>query len=194
MDSNTEAPESEDLFSSVIDSLTNNARLVFSGLGGELLDQNTFYSEFIEPTYFDIESPYPRRSYPEGANVVIDACAEIGKAASYYDEGYVDEAWYLILTCSLLIFGLYRNLNRGEDENSKIEKIIKAKISSNARRASDKAHEEHRALRAQAFAWLKDHFEQDGLTNDSAAEKLGKVVPVAFSTRLAYVKSWRRSR
>lgn len=63
-----------------------------------------------------------------------------------------------------------------------------------AQKAAYARNAENRAIRNQAFKWLDDHFEQDGLTNEGAAEELRKVVPVTFSTRLSYVKKWKASR
>ena len=67
-------------------------------------------------------------------------------------------------------------------------------ISERARKAADKTHVVNRATRDDAFRWLDDYFDKNRMTNDRAAEALGKIVPMELSTRLTYVKSWKKSR
>ncbi|MDP9153952.1 MAG: hypothetical protein M3O74_06860 [Pseudomonadota bacterium] len=55
-------------------------------------------------------------------------------------------------------------------------------------------HRENNEIRDQAYVWLNANFDALKLTNDDAAEKLGEVVPVKLSTRIDYVKSWKKTR
>jgi hypothetical protein len=55
-------------------------------------------------------------------------------------------------------------------------------------------HKENRDIRDQAFEWLDEHFAALDLTMDAAAEQLGTIVPVSFSTRRSYVKLWKKAR
>ncbi|WP_244128115.1 hypothetical protein [Burkholderia gladioli] len=67
-------------------------------------------------------------------------------------------------------------------------------ISDVARSAALKKNKENRAIKGDAFAWLNANFDEMKLTVDQAAEKLGSVVPMAFSTRRSYVTEWKSSR
>jgi|GEM_PF-6516825 len=67
-------------------------------------------------------------------------------------------------------------------------------ISQRARNAAAKAHAENRAIRDEAYAWLDEHFDREKMTVSRAAEALQKIVPVELSTRLTYVKNWKKSR
>lgn len=64
--------------------------------------------------------------------------------------------------------------------------------SENARIAAHVRNRENRAIKATAFDWLNDNF--DGCdSRDDAAEKLTKIVPVAFRTARRYVNQWEMS-
>lgn len=91
---------------------------------------------------------------------------------------YVEDASYWLGHCVALIkFG-------AESEVSLRETVTKAASARNA---------ENRAIQRSAFEWLEDNF-ADCRSMDDAAERLLKVVPVAFRTARRYVKNWSMSR
>ncbi|HDR9802408.1 TPA: hypothetical protein QDC55_003282 [Burkholderia cenocepacia] len=65
-------------------------------------------------------------------------------------------------------------------------------ISDVARNAAHVRNAENRAIRGSAFEWLDANF-ADCRSQDDAAERLMKIVPVAFRTARRYVTQWRLS-
>lgn len=82
----------------------------------------------------------------------------------------------------------------GNAKASTVREAIDKHVSERAKASANKGHAANRAMRDEAYQWLDKHFLKDKLSNDKAAEQLGKIVPQEFSTRLSYVKKWKRSR
>jgi hypothetical protein len=66
-------------------------------------------------------------------------------------------------------------------------------ISDVARAAAHARNSENRAIKATAFEWLSEHFDECK-SKDDAAERLTTIVPVAFRTARRYVTQWDLSR
>lgn len=66
-------------------------------------------------------------------------------------------------------------------------------ISEIARAAAHVRNSENRAIKESAFEWLDEHF-LECKSKDDAAERLTKIVPVAFRTARRYVTQWSLSR
>ncbi|AKM41356.1 hypothetical protein NL30_10735 [Burkholderia contaminans] len=66
-------------------------------------------------------------------------------------------------------------------------------ISDIARAAAHARNSENRAIKESAFEWLDEHF-SECKSKDDAAERLTKIVPVAFRTARRYVTQWNLSR
>jgi len=66
-------------------------------------------------------------------------------------------------------------------------------ISDIARAAAHARNSENRAIKESAFEWLDEHF-GECKSKDDAAERLTKIVPVAFRTARRYVTQWNLSR
>ncbi|MGF6664849.1 hypothetical protein QF000_006517 [Paraburkholderia atlantica] len=62
------------------------------------------------------------------------------------------------------------------------------------KKVQDARHRENNQIRETAYGWLNEHFDKLSLTNDDAAERLANVVPMKLSTRIDYVKSWKKTR
>lgn len=69
----------------------------------------------------------------------------------------------------------------------------KPSVSDIARAAAHARNSENRAIKASAFEWLDEHF-NECKSKDDAAERLIKIVPVAFRTARRYVTQWHLSR
>ncbi|MET3229969.1 UNVERIFIED_ORG: hypothetical protein ABIC54_002154 [Burkholderia sp. 1263] len=69
----------------------------------------------------------------------------------------------------------------------------KPSISDVARAAAHVRNSENRAIKESAFEWLNEHFDECK-SKDDAAERLTKIVPVAFRTARRYVTQWHLSR
>ena len=126
----------------------------------------------------------------------------LGHALYHLDRRNLNEAWENIVFGSHWIYYLSGHLRTQKKsssvDDSAVERLALAHaetiISERAQKAALKGHEANHAMRDEAYAWLNDHFVQDKLTIDRAAEELKKIVPVEFSTRKGYVKSWKKSR
>ncbi|WP_060017367.1 hypothetical protein [Burkholderia ubonensis] len=215
----TERPEFEypdDRLYQNAGSLILSAHDIYQSLG-VMMEVEDFIEAFVYPTR-DFGEPTARKFFDEYAATVEAtgeensrdqrfilvrlACAHIGDAMRFADDGHRDDGWEALLMAqhtTATLEGIVKAEKKSPDTaHEQIQIIALAKadsiISERARKAADKAHVENRAVRAQAFEWLDKNFDRDRLTNDSAAEALGKIVPVALSTRLSYVKSWKRSR
>ncbi|MBW5285310.1 hypothetical protein [Burkholderia gladioli] len=184
---------------------------------GVVMDLQDFIDAFIYATR-DYGKPTARQFFDEYAKsveatgeennreqrfvLVRLACAHIGDALRFADDGFRDDAWEALLMAqhtTATLEGIIKTEKKSpEISGGHIHEIALAKaqtiISARARKAADKAHEANRAIRDEAYKWLDEHFDRDQLTNDRAAEGLQKIVPMEFSTRLGYVKSWKSSR
>jgi len=69
----------------------------------------------------------------------------------------------------------------------------KPSVSDVARAAAHVRNSENRAIKESAFEWLSEHFDECK-SKDDAAERLTKIVPVAFRTARRYVTQWHLSR
>lgn len=65
-------------------------------------------------------------------------------------------------------------------------------ISTLAKLGADALHKENRAMRQQAYEWLAENLERFKSSPD-AAEALKDIVPMQFSTRLDYVKAFKKA-
>lgn len=183
---------------------------------GVVMDMDSLFDGFIYLTR-DFGKPTSRQFYDEFVAVVTAsgdtnslkqrtvlirmALARIGEVMRLADDGFRDEAWELLLSAKHVLSAL---LNSAAHENKIAEAATQIHrmaieqansiISERARNAAAKAHTANRAMRDEAHAWLDEHFAEDNLTIDRAAEELKKIVPVEFSTRKSYVKSWKLSR
>lgn len=70
---------------------------------------------------------------------------------------------------------------------------VEPSIGEVARNAAHARHAETRAIKQVAFEWLNEHFD-DCKSKDDAAERLTKIVPLAFRTCRRYVSQWHLSR
>lgn len=192
------------------------AHEIWNSLGDET-DIYDFIDMFVYPTR-DYGKPAPMQFFSEyrasiektgeenGRDerfiLVRLACAHIGGALRFAADGFRDDAWECLLMAQFTtatLDGVIKTEKKNLDSTPvRINLIATAQartiISDRARKAADKSHEANRAIRNEAHKWLDDHFHQDGLTNDRAAEALQKIVPMEFSTRMGYVKSWKASR
>ncbi|PAJ77317.1 hypothetical protein CJO71_30190 [Burkholderia ubonensis] len=69
----------------------------------------------------------------------------------------------------------------------------KPSVSDIARAAAHARNSENRAIKESAFEWLNEHFDKCK-SKDDAAERLTRIVPVAFRTARRYVTQWHLSR
>lgn len=166
--------------------------------------------EFGEPRVMQFFKEYEASVHATGEEngrdqrflLVRLACAHVGEALRFADEGFRDDAWESLVMAQYTtakLAGVIEGEKKIPESTAAHIKVMvdeqtRSVISERARKAADKTHVANRATRDDAFAWLDAHFIQDRLTNDRAAEQLGKIVPMELSTRLSYVKNWKRSR
>ncbi|MGF6636193.1 hypothetical protein [Paraburkholderia sp. MM6662-R1] len=128
------------------------------------------------------------------------ACDQICAAIRSEIDGDVDDALRSLSAASHLVgivmaYDLYVDENSGLGEiDDQIDLAVRRTISERARIAANAAHVENRAIKDAAFEWLDNNYIKDKLTIDRAAESLGALVPMEFSTRKRYVIDWRKSR
>ncbi|WP_186133889.1 hypothetical protein [Burkholderia gladioli] len=126
------------------------------------------------------------------------ACSFVGEAMSLSDSGARDEGWERLLLAQHLTSLLQLSTQSADRIIQKINNAALKKAaeerSNQARKAALASHADDEQNRLLAFLWLNDHFIQDALTEDEAAEKLGKIVPVRHSTRASYIRKWKKSR
>jgi hypothetical protein len=115
------------------------------------------------------------------------ACAHAINASYADSAGAVNLAWTYVQDASFWHGISFALAKVAEDSPAK-------SISEVARKAANKKNEENRAMKLDAFSWLEANFEANRFTIDDAAERLGKVVPMKFSTRRSYVIEWKASR
>lgn len=114
------------------------------------------------------------------------ACSILAELA--YLAGENDEAWSHIEDASYwhgMCVGFVYQAKRGLESQT---------ISDIAKRAAHVRNAENRALMMTAFDWLDQRFKSECSSMDQAAEKLTRVVPVAFRTARRYVTMWKSSR
>ncbi|MBB5501544.1 hypothetical protein [Paraburkholderia sp. MM5384-R2] len=197
-------------------SLIVSAHQIWDELG-VVMDLQDFIDGFVyttrdygEPTarqFFDeyaksVETTGEENSREQRFVLVRLACAHIGDALRFADDGFRDDAWEALLMAqhtTATLEGVIKTEKKSpEISGGHIHEIALAKaqtiISERARNAADKRHTENRALRDDAIEWLKQHYEADKLTDERAAENLGRIVPVGFDARLGYVKTWKKTR
>ncbi|WP_433703893.1 hypothetical protein [Paraburkholderia sacchari] len=203
MTTNTDTNLEPDYFSDTVDRLLKDAKEVIEDHGGEAMSFDDFLSvvldnEAIEIFYtarpdFDLVEP-KLLTHEQYRYVALLQCINIDEAVDKYEDESANAGWQALVSAAESLARL-RTLDKFAYSTGlavDVAQQVRAILSSRARLASAASHAEHRELEQMACEWLDAHFRQDGLTNDRAAEALGKVVPVALSTRQAYVKRWRR--
>ncbi|MGD1323949.1 hypothetical protein ACNHE5_03170 [Pandoraea pnomenusa] len=112
--------------------------------------------------------------------------AYIASLASISD-GATNMAFNEIQRASLwhgIAIGLSRTVTNGVEQPSIVDV---------ARKAAHARNSENRAIKQSALDWLNEHF-HECRSKDDAAERLTRIVPVAFRTARRYVSYWSLSR
>lgn len=149
------------------------------GIKGEVFEKE--FSNLQVTAYADL-ALWPLIDLP-----ITIACAHALSAIHADAAGCVNIAWTYVQDASYWHGASFALAKIADDSPTK-------SITEVARNAALKKNEENREIKKEAFKWLDDHFGLENLTIDDAAESLGKIVPMKFSTRRSYVIEWKSSR